>query len=75
MAHHHDDNMKVCTNCRYWQDWEVRVHARLSFGGNTHIGEELRLCKYSPCPNVTGVPNQIFTDGGFTCSEFVKEED
>jgi hypothetical protein len=61
---------KLCATCQYWQEWEDRVYARLSFKGRAPHGRrshELRRCRYSPNPQVDLTEPWVYTDESFVC--------
>ena len=67
--------MNGCKDCEWWQDYRVRVYARISeVNGPINGGLiELRRCKYDPPPNITPNINHIvYTDEAYCCSEFKK---
>lgn len=62
----------TCKNCRYWQDYTKRFHARLSFNYNRNMGggtHELRLCRNEPIPALASAAHMpIYTDEDHSCS-------
>jgi len=66
-----------CENCRYWQVFDDRVTAKLSFGPapSSARGHELRRCRYAPPPHVDAYGSR-WTDENYTCSgwEIAKEK-
>ena len=64
---------ETCSTCKYWQDYENRVFARIE-GVQGKFGRsdlELRLCKYRPPPSNDINFRDIFTDEDYSCSAFL----
>ena len=65
-----DRNAKGCGNCRYWQDYTVRVFALIEGKTeNTIRGDELRLCKFRPAPG-GDAGRSFYTSEDWFCNEF-----
>jgi len=71
MIHHNNlQGTKVCGTCRFWEVYEDRVFARLSFKPRAPLGaphHELRRCRYTPNPKIDLNKATIYTDCEFTC--------
>ena len=64
-----------CSTCKWWQDYNDRVYARVRFKQGTRERGiiELRRCKNDPPPTVQSAQS-VYTDPDFSCSGWVMAE-
>jgi len=62
---------ETCANCKFWQEWEDRVYARINGtrGKRQHL-LELRRCRFKPHPGLDILDYNVYTDQDFSCSEY-----
>jgi hypothetical protein len=59
-----------CKTCRFWQDWQTRIHARVTGKSSTWAGNvlELRACRNVPPPHYDKQWDLVYTDEDHGCS-------
>ncbi len=65
------NNTLCCCNCKYWQDYNYRVHAVIQDVTTTHAENliELRWCKYQHPPGIH-IHLSIYTPANHACSGY-----
>lgn len=84
MDQHLRRTAEICENCRFWQNWEDRVHMAVkSMRGAEEAGidasmyggtiAEIRLCQFRPSPNVEELNKGYYVGALYGCSNFERK--